>query len=173
MGWKAVKEHYGIEHIVQVVPDKGICIGSGYVHDIIVIGEDLSIMRMGYIGRGEPFDGWVRAMESDKDNLRELIETPDRFTASIPVYTYDDDGNIIEKRCETPGWPNVTHDGCVMYENTFSTDRAEVVEWAKRDLEAAVESARRSVTDAERDLEKRRTWLERCEAGLMKLEEAA
>ena len=169
MGWKNVKEHYGIGHIVQVVPGEGICIGSGYVHDLILIREDLSVRRHELVGRGEPFDGWVRQMEADKGKLRELIETPDKFAASIPVFTYDYDGNITEKRCEEPGWPNATHDGFLMYENTFSTDRAEVVGWAKRELAAAAESARRSVADAECDLQKQRNWLERCEVGLARL----
>lgn len=172
MGWKAVKEHYGITHIVQVVPNKGICIGSGYVHDIIVIGEDLSIRRSRHIGRGEPFDSIVSAMEADKHKLLELILALDEFTASIPVFTYDYDGNIIEKKCEKPGWPNVTHDGFVMYENRFSTDRAEVIEWAKRELGAAVESARRHVADAERKLIDLRGDLGKYKAGLAKLEAA-
>ncbi len=39
MGWKNVKDLYGIKHTVQMT-EKGICIGSAYVHDLIVIGLD-------------------------------------------------------------------------------------------------------------------------------------
>ena len=39
MGWKNVKEHYRIEHQVQVRAGR-ICIGSPYISEIIVIGAD-------------------------------------------------------------------------------------------------------------------------------------
>lgn len=171
MGWKNVKEHYGIEHIVRVVPDKGICIGSGYVHDIIVIDKDMKIKRQEHIGRGEPFEGWVRAMEADKAELKRLIDAPDTFAKSVTVYTYDYDGNVIEKQCEEPAWPNVTHDGDLMYENTFSTDRGQVVEWAKRNLTSAVELQRQTIAQAKHELVQMNTRLARYEAGLKKLED--
>lgn len=183
MGWKNVKEHYGIKHYVQIT-DKGLCIGSGYVHDLIRIspsdakldwedradrmetklGYNLSAWRPQYVGRGEPFDGIVAAMASDPEKLRKLIDAPDTFSASIPVYTYDYDGNIIEKQCEELGWPNVTHDGTMMYENRVFETRTAAVEAARREMAAWVESARRSVADAERDLQERLTRLQNAEA---------
>jgi len=39
MGWKNVKEHYRIGHSVQVT-EQGVCIGSPYVHNLIVVGLD-------------------------------------------------------------------------------------------------------------------------------------
>lgn len=183
MGWKNVKEHYGITHYVQVT-EKGICIGSGYVHDLLCIsptdakrewddrvdrsetklGCNLSIWRPGYLGRGEPFDGIVKAMAADPEKLRELIDTPDTFTASIPVYTYDYDGNIVEKQCEELGWPNVTHDGTMMYENRVFATREEAVEKAQREMAAWVENATRNVAQAERDLNEQRSRLAKAEA---------
>ena len=171
MGWKNVKQHYGIEHIVRVVPDKGICIGSGYVHDIIVIDKDLNIERLQYLGRGGPFDGWVHAMEADKATLRRLIDTPDTFERNIAVYTYDYDGNIIEKQCEALGWPNCTHDGQCMYENTHSADRAQVVTWANGELGAVVDNWRKTVVERERELDDSRVRLAQYEAALAKLGE--
>lgn len=188
MGWKNVKHHYGIKHYVCVA-EKGICIGSGYVHDLIVIADsdkprdwhdtvdrhctkldcNLSIWRPTYVGRGEPFDGIVNAMADDPATLRRLIDTPDTFAVSVTVYTYDYDGNIIEKQCEDPGWPSVTHDGDMMYENTFSTDRNQVVEWAKRNMAAGLENARESVTERQRELDASRARLARFEAALAKL----
>ena len=183
MGWKNVKEHYGITHYVQVT-EKGICIGSGYVHDLLCIsptdakcewddrvdrsetelGCNLSIWRPRYLGRGEPFDGIVNAMAADPKKLRELIDTPDTFAASIPVYTYDYDGNIVEKQCEELGWPNVTHDGTMMYENRVFATREEAVAQAQREMAAWVENATRSVAQAERTLNEQRSRLAKAEA---------
>jgi len=191
VGWKNVKEHYGIEHYVQVT-SKGLCIGSGYVHDLIrisptdakldwddrsdrietKIGCNLSVWRLKHVGRGDPFDGIVAAMAADPAKLRELIDTPDDFTASIPVYTYDYDGNIIEKQCEELGWPNVTHDGTMMYENRVFETRAEAVEKARLEMAARVESMIASVADAERDLRERRNRLAKAEAARARAEAA-
>ena len=190
MGWKNVKEQYGIGHIVRVVEDKGICIGSGYVHDLIVIsptdrkvdwsdtidrrradiGHNLTIWRSQHLGRGEPFDGWVKQWTENPEKLRSAIDAPDKFAQSITVYTYDYDGNIIEKKCEELGWPNITHDGECMYENTFSADRNQVVTWAKENIAAALESTRGSVDDAERELRERRKRLAAYKAALVQIE---
>lgn len=183
MGWKNIREHYGIEHLVQVT-ELGICIGSGYVHDLLCIsptdakrewndrvdrretklGCNLSIWRPEYLGRGEPFDGIVKAMADDPETLRQLMDTPDTFTASIPVFTYDYDGNIIEKQCEELGWPNVTHDGTMMYENRVFETREEAAEKARQEMYAWVDSAKASVERAERDLQKQRDRLAKAEA---------
>lgn len=48
--------------------------------------------------------------------IKNAITVTDTFTASIPVYSYED-GTIIEKLCEKPGSPNLTHDGDLMYDN--------------------------------------------------------
>lgn len=189
MGWKNVKEHYGITHYVAVYPEKGICIGSGYVHDLIAIldtdrkadwrdgidrnradiGHNLTISRPNYMARGKPFDGWVAQWIENPAQLRQLIDKPDSFANSITVYTYDYDGNIIEKLCEEPGWPNVTHDGRMMYENTFSTDRDQVVAWAKRELTAARDQIASTIRVIENEQDERRKRLAGYEAGLAKL----
>lgn len=175
MGWKNLKEHYRIEHIVRVEPEKGICIGSGYVHDLIAVKRDGSIYpnkEMGW-SRNEDLARYRREMETDPAKVRALIEAPDTFTKSITVYTYDYDGNIIEKQCEEPGWPNCTHDGECMYENTFSTDRAQVIEWAKRNVEAALSEIRRSIEQVDREQVDRRQRLVNYERALSKLGSAA
>lgn len=189
MGWKRLKEHYGIRHQVAVYPEKGICIGSAYVHDIIVIADTdhplewhdrtykrpmnigcgLTIWRGDTIGRGEPFDGLVERWQAYPKELRNTIDEPDTFGRSIPVYTYDYDGNIIMHVCEEPGWPHVTHDGRMMYENTFSIDRGQVREWAKRELIAAAVSVRRGIKDDEARLAERRAQLAGYENGLRNL----
>lgn len=174
MGWKAIKEHYKIEHIVQVDDRKGICIGSPYVHDIMVIGFDGTIIK------GYPDDGWnsnqdlmryQKEMLENPDLLKTLVHQPDTFEKSLPVYTYDyKTGEIIEKECEELGWPNVTHDGHVMYENTFSDDLKTVVEWAKSNTQARIENLKERILEHELTLVKMRESLQEAEQGLENLE---
>jgi hypothetical protein len=150
MGWKNIKEHYRIAHAVCVTKE-GICIGSPYIHNIIVIGPD-GTMKKRYDDRGnEDLARYQREMESEPATLKRLVESQDSFAESIPVFTYDG-GRIIEKRCEVLGWPNVTHDGDMMYENTFSADRAAVVVWAKRNAAAGVSLFERRVREIGKDL---------------------
>lgn len=157
MGWKTLKEAFGIQHIVCVT-EQGICIGSCYVTDIATIN-----IETGKITDSEVFPGFIRRTYRELQNttpadLLALIQAEDTFSASIKVYTYQD-GDIIEKLCEVPGYPNATHDGELMYQNTFSTDRNTVIGWAKRDARLRVNARldyctrlRQQLAEAEREL---------------------
>lgn len=170
MGWKAVRDHYRIEHGVQVTSE-GICIGSPYIHNIIVISLDGGKIIRRW---GEPHSGkiarYLKEMDADPDKLAELVAAEDAFERSIPVYTYDG-GEIIEKQCEALGWPNVTHDGCLQYENTFSPDPDLVRQWAVKDAKASIEWMREAVQEAEKELASRRTRLSEHEDDLRRLTE--
>ena len=159
MGWKNVKEHYRIGHIVCVT-EKGICIGSSYIHDIIVINPDGALAKQYDRGSAVNTDlgRYQSEMLEDPEKLRELINTPDTFERSLTVYTYQN-GDILEKQCEEYGYPNVTHDGMVMYENRFHQDKETVVRWAKRNAAAGVELLTDQVWDAEQRLKERKDWL--------------
>lgn len=150
MGWKAFKEHFNITHIVQV-KDAGICIGSGYMSDIATVN-----LATGAVTEDSTFSGFLSKyypalLSAGAQEILHVINAEDRFSASVPVYTYDG-GKIVEKRCELPGYPNVTHDGCLMYENTHSTDKDEVVRWAKRNAEAGISMFTRSIADTQKQL---------------------
>ena len=149
MGWKAVKDHYRIEHFVRVEAGN-ICIGSLYIHDIIVIDPAGKIVKREAHGNRN-LNRYLAEMDADPDKLAALIKSPDTFAAAIPVYTWEN-GQIIECLCEEPGWPNVTHDGRMMYENTFDTDRAKVVQWAVESTRSWIVAIEGRVIQAETDL---------------------
>jgi hypothetical protein len=136
MGWKALKEKFGIEHHIEIT-NEGICIGSGYVPNLVIINPET-----GEITESKAFGGFLREkypalLEAKPEDLVELIKAPDVFTKFISVYTYEN-GEVVEKKCEELGWPNTTHDGCMMYENTYSTDKDEVIKWAKNNSDIAI-----------------------------------
>lgn len=159
MGWKNVKTHYRIEHLVHVTP-AGICIGSPYIHDIIVIDQQGQLVKR-YEDRGNAeLQRYQREMEADPVQLRLLVAAPDSFTEHIPVFTYDG-AEILEKRCEKLGWPNVTHDGQLMYENTFSADKATVIAWAKRNAASGVKMYEQSILEEEAKIQRLREQLAR------------
>jgi hypothetical protein len=168
VGWKNVKEHYRIGHMVQVT-SQGICIGSGYVSDIIVIDPATGLLTKRYDRGNEELSRYQSELEADPETVRRLIETPDQFAKAVPVYTYSG-ADIIETLCEEPGWPNVTHDGSIMYENMFSTNRAEVIRWARQNAESGLRHLERAIAEAESTLSALKLQQTQDKAVLAKLE---
>lgn len=167
MGWKNVKTHYRIEHTVQVT-EAGICIGSPYIHNIIVIGQDGTITRS-YTGQNDDLVRYQKEFNDDPETLKRLIQEPDIFEASVQVFTYKG-GEILEKQCEALGWPNVTHDGQIMHDNTFSPVKAQVVKWAKEEAAAVYEWTSRNVADAHQKLTECHKAQHVAEQNILKLE---
>ncbi len=168
MGWKNVKEGYQIQHLVCVTPD-GICIGSGFIHDLIVIGLDGVVKKRFDGSSNDDLRRYQQEMDADPMRLAQLVKSPDHFDTSITVYTYDG-GDIIEKKCEAPGWPNVTHDGDMMYNNTYSSNRAEVVEWAKRNADAGIKIFERNIEETKTSLAELEALLAKTKGERAKLE---
>lgn len=151
MGWKSVKEHYRIKHHVQVT-DEGICIGSSYVHNLIVVSMDGRIIKRYDDDRSNmDLHRYQQEMDADPELLRRLVQAEDTFEVSIPVYTFKG-ADIIEKYCEKPGYPNVTHDGCMQYDNEYSTDKAQVVAWAKHNAEIGIRAMKECIQHLEEQI---------------------
>jgi len=168
MGWKNLKEHFQIGHNVCIT-SKGICIGSGYVHDLAVID-----IKTGAVMANSTFSGFLRdkypaLLDATDQAVLQLINSQDTFATSLPVYTYDG-GEILEKQCEEYGYPNVTHDGEQMYDNTFFTDKKAAIEVAKENAAAGIECHTSIIDQLETDLKKAREHLSRSELNFQKLE---
>lgn len=159
MGWKAVKDAYNIEHIVEV-DDGNILISSDYLHGIIKIDPKLKTIEWGTLGErqyGDLARYWCD-LHADLDKLWQLADAKDEFSTSLPVYSYSD-GKIIEDYCEEYGWPNVTHTGKLMYDNVFFSSRNDAIKRGIRNAEAGVEIAaehvetcKQKLADAEKHL---------------------
>ena len=163
MGWKSIKDHYQICHQVAVYPEKGICIGSPYIHDIICLHVGTQTIRTSRSGNPPFFNNkdlaryWAE-FNSDLDRLWKLVSEPDTFEKILPVFTYDR-GEVLELLCEEYGWPNVTHDGRMMYENEFFQSREEAVASGKRDAKLGVKYAKERVQRCEDELAKAKDHL--------------
>ncbi|MCV6588701.1 MAG: hypothetical protein OIF57_06690 [Marinobacterium sp.] len=167
MGWKTVKDKYRIKHNVCLTK-KGICIGSGYVHDFIVINPKTGVIEKPYDGRhNDDLKRYMSEMTADPAALWIAVLATDQFEVSLPVYTYDG-ADIVLKYCEQYGWPNVTHDGCMMYENRYSKDRETVALWAKKSAQAGISSltmllerTEQAAASIRRDLQEQEEHLQR------------
>lgn len=157
MGWKSIRDHYRIEHIVTV-DDGVVSISSPLVTGIVTISHDGTIIKEYDRPTGD-FARYQREIENDPETFARLLAQADSFSADIRVYTWHD-AEIIETLCERTGWPNVTHDGHLMHDNRYSTDRDEVVEWARSDALSAIRAYRHQVEETRSDLKIREARLE-------------
>lgn len=167
MGWKAVKEHYQIKHIVHM-RDGHLCIGSPYISNIIEVSTKGKILKRYEWGSSDELANYQRAIEETPEVFTELMAKPDAFDKHITVYTYDE-GAILEKQCEELGWPNITHDGQLMYENTFSDNRAKIVETAIRNAQAHESMTNRALKEAQDQVIRLKKELEKVSADVEKL----
>lgn len=152
MGWKAIKDTFSIKHVVHV-NDNFVCIiGSPLVPKIVWI--DPVTGKVNYesdFGLGLVKEQYPALFRADPEYLLALLNKEDAFDVSIPVYVYQD-GLIVEKFCEATEWPNVTHDGVIMYENEYYTDKQEAIASAKNMADMDVASTIKHVEQAEKDL---------------------
>lgn len=165
MGWKKLKNAYAIGH--QVIVESGhICIGSGYVQNLAAIN-----ISTGKLVRNGTFSDFLERnypelAAATPSELKALAQAPDEFEANITIFTFRD-GDIIECLCEKPEYPNVTHDGRMIYESRFSTSIEEVVVWAKRDLEIWTRNLDERIEQLEKELaetrQKRQTTIEKAQ----------
>ena len=134
MGVKTIKEKYDIKHMVQKVGEN-ICIGSPYVHNIITITPEGKVANIWDRNSSNPdLRRYVEELEADvkTGELKKLFHQKDAFENILPIYTTED-GWVIKKYCEKYGYPNITTDGELMYENTFFVNYADALKYLKRD----------------------------------------
>lgn len=126
MGYKLLRDTYKIEHIVQVLDKKEyggrvICIGSPYVHDLIVINMEGVVVVRSAVRDEVEFQRYIQEFNADPEKLKRIIQTPDAFDAdkNKTVYIFDPRTcKIRTEVCQEYGFPNTTNMGELMYDNT-------------------------------------------------------
>ncbi|WP_052730507.1 hypothetical protein [Sphingomonas sp. SRS2] len=117
---------------------------------------------------GDKLARYQEEIEANPLMAKSLIDQPDTFERSIPVFTYEG-ADIIECACEELGWPNVTHDGRMMYENSFTPDRAQALRWAIKSARSGIEAWATNVAERTAALIEARTHLARRQGDLRTL----
>lgn len=168
MGWKTFKAHFGIEHIVQVVGND-VLIGSPYVSDLIKVSTETGELVVNPTF-ARVLNEYPALRDASPRDILALLAEPDHFEQNLVVYTFDYlTGAILEKQCEALGYPNVTHDGMLMYENRFSQDERKVARWAIASARSGVEMTCAAITRLESQLADCLGEKARCESSLARL----
>lgn len=135
-GWKSFKEQFKITHNIQITED-GLCIGSGYVHNLITVNP-----QTGLIIENPTFSGFIKEYYPQLLNVSpqksiQALQAPDTFSKSIPVFTYEG-SQIIEEQAEEFGYPHPTYSGKMQYENTFFKTKQQALMAAKTNNQAGI-----------------------------------
>lgn len=126
MGYKLLRDTYKIEHIVQVCDKEEyggrvICIGSPYVHDLIVINMEGEIVKRNDGRNNNELRRYMQEFDADPEKLKRIVQTPDAFDAdkNKTVYIFDfHTCKIRTEVCQEYGYPNTKNMGELMYDNT-------------------------------------------------------
>lgn len=140
MGYKLLRDTYKIEHIVQVCDKKEyggrvICIGSPYVHDLIVINMEGEIVKR-YDRSNNDLQRYMQEFDADPEKLKRIVQTTDAFDAdkNKTVYIYDY-CRIRTEVCQEYGYPNTTNMGELMNNNTSFRTYKDALNYALSDTE--------------------------------------
>lgn len=158
MGFKAFKEHFGIDDHIVSVHKEVIFIGSDYVSKLVGIDMQTGAILINEVFRGFLAQQYPKILNATNEERLALIQIEDQFSQSIPVYT-SCNGQVIEKQCEKLNFPNVTHDGEIMSSNTHYANKADAVEYAREDLHYRIKSYKESVADLEAQLAEKKDKL--------------
>lgn len=118
MGWKNVKESFNIpDSIIVHVRDGNLILGVPFVPEYYSITPDGIVKLLLSDRLTSKFDSIIADIQANPDKFINAFSTPDTFNSNNSTWTYQG-SQIIECQCEVTGFPNVTHDGQLMFENT-------------------------------------------------------
>lgn len=141
MGYKLLRDTYKIDHIVQVCDKKEyggrvICIGDTFVHDLIVITMEGTVVVRSAVDDEVEFQRYIQEFDADTEKLKRIVQTPDAFDAdkNKTVYIYDSYYCRIRTEVYQDGYPT-TNTGELMYVNTSFETYKDALNCALRDTE--------------------------------------
>lgn len=119
MGWKSFKAHYNIEQPVHI-DGNFLFIKAEQAADLIVIDLRTGTLRAHPRFMDQLSLHYPDLINDSAEKILEAFYQKDIFSADIPVYCFDHErGQVLEYFCEFEGYPNLTHCGKVMYEDSF------------------------------------------------------
>jgi len=125
---KLIKELKLEDFIVQKGHDK-IFIGNNMVNDFITIYNSGKLDCNWMVKEGSKIYSPIYKTLSEMSviKLRELIFSDDVFDKPLTVVYTERNGKVLKQYCTEFGYPNITTDGWLMYDNTHFKTRQEAL----------------------------------------------
>jgi hypothetical protein len=124
-----------------------LCVGSSLCSDLISLNIETKELKYA-------LDTWREGRKSIKyepleiiwDRLEELInngeidyylEGEDEIENPLPVFSFSN-GTLIKTTTDEYGWPNITSDGTLMYDNTFFKTEIDAIEYGIKETKISI-----------------------------------
>jgi hypothetical protein len=156
-----------------------ICIGGAYCNDLISVNmETLEMKTAVHIDEGraglrsdELVMIWDKLTELIKNGeIKDIIEGKDEIENPLTVYTVQN-GELKECITDEYGWPNVTDDGFLMYENQYFRMKEAAIQRGICDLEYQMISSKKLTDEYTDILKKHKDLIEKSEKRMRELKE--
>lgn len=154
MGWKAIKDHYGISATVcydRHHPNT-LNVRDGQAGLVLAVTRDLKIVES---ERGSPLAAsLITVFEKDPALFAKLFDQEDVFATSIPIYWIADDGlSFTATACEKFEPRMVSHCGR-MFLTLFgvTTDKSEATRTVSDNITMFEETCARCIAESEKAL---------------------
>lgn len=149
MGWKAVKEHFNIQHPVHLLEGR-LCIASFFNSEQMSFDAQGQVVKP-YLGTNDEMSKYFQDIQLNREKFVELLKAPDVFGPSVDVFIYVLGSGLLELKAETPQYPGVTHCGRLIHDY-FETDKEKAVVRGKNSLVSSEHNTRNIVEELERKL---------------------
>lgn len=148
--------------------DSKICVGGRLCHELLHVEKATFKVRY----KLDTFHEGRKSLNNEKlleiwDKLHELIENgqlndimdgKDELENPLPVFSVKN-GEVIKSLTDAYGYPNITDDGILMYENTHFPTEKQALENAIEEYKAGVRLSQRRIHDIEKDLDEMKNIL--------------
>jgi hypothetical protein len=114
---------------------------------------------------------WDKLEEMIKNGeIKDIINGKDEIKNPLPVY-YIENNELKKGFTDKYGWPNVTEDGILMYDNTFFKNKEDAVKYGIKEMEISKKWTKESIKELNRKMKEELTSLLELESKLKKIKE--
>ncbi len=160
-----------------------ICVGSPLCHDLISIRKDNMHMRYALdtfhkgkssIGHGELLMIW-EMLEGliISGRIKDFIHGEDIIENPLPVFSHNNDWQIIESFTDEYGWPNTDITGRLMYDNTWFKTKEEAIARAIAECTAGIQWREEVILEKLQDITKFQHHIKLAQAAKKRLTDMA
>lgn len=175
---RALKHYLNDTKYIVCQNETNICIGSPYIPELIKINKKtlkLSCMELNYENDEPNFivpelnDIYYKLKKLvDSGQIQEYLNGNDEIEKKLPVYK-EEDGEIIETYTDAYGYPNLTIDGYVMYENEYFKSKIACKKYAIKCCVSGIDNYNRYIQQKLKEIEELTVHINSCQRDLKKL----
>jgi hypothetical protein len=159
---------------------KNICIGGAYCNDLISVNMKTLKMKTAINIDGGGRAGlrneelvmvWDKLTELIKNGeIKDIIEGKDEIENPLKVYTVQN-GELKECITDEYGWPNITDDGFLMYDNQYFRTKEAAIQRGIDDIECQIIASKRLIDEYADNLKKHKDLIKDYEMKMRELKE--